>query len=84
MHLARISVAPNSFLREMYVTDYTLAQNQNMREEYSELKEETIIAAPKFYLDYHAIVIGERIRFGIYKEVISNVQMESMRREIML
>lgn len=50
MHLARISVAPNSFLREMYVTDYTLAQNQNMREEYSELKEETIIAAPKFYL----------------------------------
>ena len=50
MHLARISVAPNSFLREMYVTDYTLAQNQNMREEYSELKEETIIAAPKFLL----------------------------------
>ena len=84
MHLARISVAPNSFLREMYVTDYTLAQNQNMREEYSELKEETIIAAPKFYLDYHVIVIGERIRFGIYKEVILNVQMESMRREIML
>ncbi len=50
MHLARISVAPNSFLREMYVTDYTLAQNQNMREEYSKLKEETIIAAPKFLL----------------------------------
>ena len=50
MHLARISVAPNSFLKEMYVTDYTLAQNQNMREEYSELKEENIIAAPKFLL----------------------------------
>lgn len=50
MHLARISVAPNSFLKEMYVTDYTLAKNQNMREEYSELKEENIIAAPKFLL----------------------------------
>ena len=68
----------------MYVTDYILAQNQNMREEYSELKEENIIAVPKFYLGYHVIVIGERIHFGIYKEVILNVQMESMRRVIML
>lgn len=84
MHLARISVAPNSFLREMYVTDYTLAQNQNMREEYSELKEETIIAAPKFLLGLSRYSDWERIRFGIYKEVILNVQMESMRREIML
>ena len=55
-----------------------------MREEYSELKEENIIAVPKFYLGYHVIVIGERIHFGIYKEVILNVQMESMRRVIML
>ena len=67
----------------MYVTDYTLAQNQNMREEYSELKEENIIAHRNF-LGYHVIVIGERIHFGIYKEVILNVQMESMRRVIML
>ncbi len=50
MHLARISVAPNSFLKEMYVTDYVLAENQNKREEYSKLKEENIIAAPKFFL----------------------------------
>ncbi|KFN03107.1 FAD-binding oxidoreductase [Bacillus clarus] len=50
MHLARISVAPHSFLKEMYVTDYVLAENQNKREEYSELKEETIIALPKFFL----------------------------------
>lgn len=50
MHLARISVAPNSFLREMYVTDYALAENQNQREQYSKLKEENIIAAPKFFL----------------------------------
>ncbi|HDR4562735.1 FAD-binding oxidoreductase [Bacillus cereus] len=50
MHLARISVAPNSFLREMYVTDYVLAESQRRLEEYSELKEENIIAAPKFLL----------------------------------
>lgn len=50
MHLARISVAPNSFLKEMYVTDYVLAENQNKREEYSKLKEENIIAAPKLFL----------------------------------
>ncbi|MBC6976173.1 FAD-binding oxidoreductase [Bacillus sp. Xin] len=50
MHLARISVAPTSFLKEMYVTDYVLEENQNKREEYSELKEENIIAAPKFFL----------------------------------
>ncbi|WP_410981557.1 FAD-dependent oxidoreductase [Bacillus cereus] len=50
MHLARISVAPNSFLKEMYVTDYVLAENQNKRKEYSKLKEENIIAAPKFFL----------------------------------
>ncbi|CAM4204299.1 FAD-binding protein [Bacillus luti] len=50
MHLARISVAPNSFLKEMYVTDYVLAESQQRLEEYSELKEENIIAAPKFLL----------------------------------
>jgi FAD/FMN-containing dehydrogenase len=31
MHLARISVARESFLQEMYVTDYVLADNQNKR-----------------------------------------------------
>ncbi|MGE6541130.1 FAD-binding oxidoreductase [Bacillus luti] len=50
MHLARISVAPHSFLREMYVTDYVLADNQQRLEEYTKLKEENIIAAPKFLL----------------------------------
>ncbi len=49
MHLARISVAPNSFLREMYVTDYTLAQNQNMREEYSELKRRNYYSSAEIF-----------------------------------
>ena len=50
MHLARISVAPDSFLKEMYVTDYVLAENQGEREHYSKLKEENIIAVPKLFL----------------------------------
>lgn len=50
MHLARISFAPDSFLREMYVTNYVLATNQENREQYSTLKEETSVALPKFFL----------------------------------
>ncbi|MDR4287623.1 FAD-binding protein, partial [Bacillus thuringiensis] len=33
MHLERITVDQNSVLKEMYVNDYTLSQNQKMREE---------------------------------------------------
>ncbi|MDM5152988.1 FAD-binding oxidoreductase [Bacillus sp. DX1.1] len=50
MHLARISVAPDSFLKEMYVADYAFAENQDQRAQYSDLKEEKIIAVPKFFL----------------------------------
>jgi FAD/FMN-containing dehydrogenase len=50
MHLARLSVAPDSFLKEMYVTDYILADNQKKLIEYNNLKEEKIVALPKFML----------------------------------
>nr|WP_306460370.1 FAD-binding oxidoreductase [Fictibacillus arsenicus] len=50
MHLARISVASETFLKEMYVTDYVLADQQNIKENYTELKEEQMIALPKFML----------------------------------
>jgi FAD/FMN-containing dehydrogenase len=50
MHLARISVAPDSFLKEMYVTDYVLSDDQSKRKKYIELKEEKMIAVPKFML----------------------------------
>jgi FAD/FMN-containing dehydrogenase len=50
MHIARISVAPNSFLREMYVTDYTMAKDQSLRDQYSTLKQERIVAIPKLAL----------------------------------
>jgi FAD/FMN-containing dehydrogenase len=50
MHLARISVAPETFLKEMYVTDYVLTDHQDKREKYLELKKEEMIALPKFML----------------------------------
>ncbi|EPD53671.1 hypothetical protein HMPREF1210_00494 [Paenisporosarcina sp. HGH0030] len=50
MHLARISVAPDSFLTDMYVTDFSTASEQSNLEDYTSLKRESIIAIPKFFL----------------------------------
>ncbi|KAB7705965.1 FAD-binding protein [Bacillus aerolatus] len=50
MHLARISTAPDTFLREMYVTDWTLAVSQQELSSYNKLKEDRIVAAPKMLL----------------------------------
>ncbi|OMP68410.1 FAD-binding oxidoreductase [Domibacillus epiphyticus] len=50
MHLARISVAPETFLREMYVTDYVHADNQQDLLKYNTLKEDSFVAIPKFFL----------------------------------
>lgn len=50
MHLARLSVAPETFLEEMYVTDYVLAREQGRLKKYSKLKEEELVALPKLML----------------------------------
>ena len=50
MHIARISVAPDSFLKEMYVTDYVLASDQSLRDNYDDLKQERLVAIPKLAL----------------------------------
>jgi FAD/FMN-containing dehydrogenase len=50
MHMARISVAPNTLLSEMYVIDYKLAESQSRIKEYNGLKGEPIIALPKAVL----------------------------------
>ncbi|MGG3942258.1 FAD-binding oxidoreductase [Peribacillus psychrosaccharolyticus] len=50
MHLARISVAPVSFLTDMYLTNYLLAPDQTRLEDYDSLKRDSIIALPKFFL----------------------------------
>ncbi len=50
MHIARLSVAPGTLLREMYVTDYELAENQESLPNYVELKRDTLAAPQKFML----------------------------------
>lgn len=50
MHLARISVAPSSFLTKMYVTDYHHVNDQTQLGEYTSLKRDSIIAIPKLFL----------------------------------
>lgn len=50
MHLARLSTAPDTFLKDMYVTNYLVAPDQGLRDDCSKLSEERIIAIPKFML----------------------------------
>lgn len=50
MHLARISISPENFMEEMYAINYSLADRQDRLGEFSELKEEKMIAAPKLLL----------------------------------
>lgn len=50
MHIARLSVAPETLLRDMYVTDYELVENQENITNYTKLKRETIAAPQKFML----------------------------------
>jgi FAD/FMN-containing dehydrogenase len=51
MHIARISVAPNHFLTDMYVTNYSLAPDQKKLADYQKLQNpDQIVAFPKFFL----------------------------------
>ncbi|UOY94426.1 FAD-binding oxidoreductase [Ectobacillus sp. JY-23] len=50
MHMARISIEPNSFLQEMYATDYVKVDNLDHMKEYEKLKEDSNILLPKFFL----------------------------------
>lgn len=50
MHLARISISPEGFMEDMYAINYSLADRQDKLSEYSALKEEKLIAAPKLLL----------------------------------
>lgn len=42
MHLARLSTAPDSFLEDMYVTDYVLDENQEELASSAQLKEDRL------------------------------------------
>ncbi|RIW29268.1 FAD-binding oxidoreductase [Bacillus salacetis] len=50
MHLARISTAPDTFLKDMYITDYVQTEDQEAFKEYSELKGEEGTFVSKFML----------------------------------
>lgn len=50
MHLARISIAPESFMEDMYTITYKSAQDQRKLAEYQKLKTENLVAVPKFFL----------------------------------
>ncbi|MFC4714185.1 FAD-binding protein [Planococcus dechangensis] len=50
MHLARISLSPDSFLEDMYVINYQNMEREGLPMEPQKLKQETLIAVPKFFL----------------------------------
>ncbi|WP_409302440.1 FAD-dependent oxidoreductase [Peribacillus sp. SCS-155] len=50
MHLARISVAPETFLTDMYTSDYILADDESLMDDHLVLKEDSAIAVPKFFM----------------------------------
>ncbi len=50
MHLARISLSPDSFLKDMYVINYQEMEPNDVPMEPQKLKEETLVAVPKFFL----------------------------------
>ncbi|HYK74273.1 MAG TPA: FAD-binding oxidoreductase [Pseudoneobacillus sp.] len=52
MHMARISVAPNTFFDDMYVINYNMASDQSIKKEFSKLKEEQMVALPKALLGF--------------------------------
>ncbi|UIN51267.1 FAD-binding oxidoreductase [Bacillus safensis] len=66
MHLARISTAKTNFLKEMYVTNYSLSSNQEI-ESYQELKEDQLVMPLKFML-------GLSRRFDMGKDLLWNLQ----------
>ncbi len=50
MHLARISIAPDSFMEDMYAITYKTAPDQRQLASYQKLKDENLVAVPKFFL----------------------------------
>jgi len=50
MHIARLSVAPKTLLRDMYMTDYELVENKDNLANYDKLKRDTLAVPQKFML----------------------------------
>jgi FAD/FMN-containing dehydrogenase len=86
MHMARISVAPDTFLSDMYVINYKLADNQTLKKEYSRLKGEPIVALPKAllglsrYSDFGKNLLWESQKSFFLKEKDSYVTRNNVMR----
>lgn len=66
MHLARISTAKTNFLKEMYVTNYSLSPDQEI-EPYRKLKEDQLVMPLK-------LMLGLSRRFDMGKDLLWNLQ----------
>jgi decaprenylphospho-beta-D-ribofuranose 2-oxidase len=50
MHLARLSTAPDTFLQDMYVTNYKVSDKQEQYSDYNDLKKDEFTVLTKFIL----------------------------------
>lgn len=74
MHLARISISPDTFFEEMYVLNYALAEDQSKITDHTALKRESIIAIPKFFLGLSRInEEGKALFWQTQKKYVSNI-----------
>lgn len=86
MHMSRISVAPDTFLTDMYVINYNLVNNQSRINEYSKLKGEPIIALPKAllgisrYSDFGKNLFWETQKNYLFNEVGSYITRNNVMR----
>ncbi|MGG1594723.1 FAD-binding oxidoreductase [Terribacillus saccharophilus] len=74
MHMARISVAPDTFLKEMYAIDYLKASNQKEIVQYNKLIEDNIVAAPKFFMGLSRYSDwGKNVFWEVQRKYIENL-----------
>lgn len=71
MHLARISTAKKGFLKDMYVTNYVLANHQDQLSSYSELKEDEYTGAQSLHSACQDGMNGGGIGCGTHSNPIS-------------
>ncbi len=74
MHMARISIAPDTFLEDMYVIDYMVSENQEEINQHNQLIEDDIIAIPKMLLGISRYSDwGKNMFWSFQKEYIKSI-----------
>jgi decaprenylphospho-beta-D-ribofuranose 2-oxidase len=81
MHLARISLSPDSFLEDMYVINYQKMEREGLPMEPQKLKQETLIAVPKFFLGLARLnEQGKRVFWNTQKAYSASIDGKLMSR----